>query len=152
METINIGPVEIIGGCPAGLTPGDEFQIEGMRLQNPKQNNVCFLALSHFPIMIWQLQSESRFFSHASCPGCISRLDRENRVVFLLGHADKWGLCQLVSEYLRLCRQHEETDAAGRLKAEAIELQNQGEFANAARKMEAAVEEMRDASALRKAS
>ncbi|MFO7743673.1 MAG: hypothetical protein R6X31_15350 [Anaerolineae bacterium] len=152
MRTINIKPVEIIGDCPPGLTPADEFQVEGMRLENPKQSNVCFLALSHFPIMVWHLESESRFFSHASCPGCISRLDRENRVVFLLGHADKWGLCQLISEYLRLCRQHEETDAAGRLRAEAIHLQNQGEFANANRKMEAAVKEMRDATALRNAS
>jgi hypothetical protein len=99
--------------------------------------------------MVWQLQSENRFFSHSSCPGCISRLDQENRVVFLLGHVDKWELCQVIPEYLRLRRQHEERAAAGRLKAEAIEHQSRGEFGEAARKVRIAVQEMRHAIALR---
>ena len=149
MRKINIRPVEIIGNCPASLALGDQFQIEGMKLGNPRQSNLCFLALSHFPIMIWQLQSESRFFSHASCPGCISRLDQENRVVFLLGHADKWALCQIISEYLRLCRQCEEPEIARRLKEEAIQHQNRGEYAEAARKMEAALKELKRVATLR---
>ncbi len=143
MRTINIRPVEIIGRCPAGLTLEDEFQIKGMRLENPKGSNLCFLALSHFPMMIWQLQSESRFFSHASCPGCIMRLDRENRVVFLLGHADKWELCQVISEYRRLCRERKEPETARRLKTDAIEYQNRGDYAKALQRMRAALEELK---------
>lgn len=145
MPKINIKPVEILGDCPADLQFEDVVHIEGMNLNNPRGKNICFLALTHFPIMIWQLQSEERFFSHASCPGCISQLDQENRVVFLLGHADKWDLCQLISKYLRLCKEHEETQPASTLKTEAIELQNQGKFAEAALKMKKAVEIMQRA-------
>jgi len=143
MRTINIRPVEIIGRCPANLTLEDEFQIKGMRLENPKRSNLCFLVISHFPMMIWQLQSESRFFSHASCPGCIMCLDQENRVVFLLGHADKWELCRAISEYRLLCRDWREPETARRLKTEAIEHQNRGEYAEALQKMEGALEELR---------
>lgn len=145
MPKINIKPVEILGDCPAHLQLENVFHIEGLNLSNPQGNDLCFLALTHFPIMIWQLQSGERFFSHASCPGCISQLDQENRVVFLLGHADKWDLCQLISEYLRFSKEHEETQPALSLKTEAIELQNQGKFAKAALKMKKAVEIMQRA-------
>lgn len=142
MGRINIRPVEIIGTCPVGLSLEDEFQVEGLRLKNPR-GNLCFLALSHLPPMIWQLQSESRFFAHASCPGCITKLDRENRVVFLLGHSDKWELCQAISEYRRLCREIGESERAGRLRSEAIEYQSRGEYQAALEKMKAALEELR---------
>jgi hypothetical protein len=142
MKTINIRPVKIIGNCPANLTLDDEFQIEAMRLWNPGGSNICFLVLSHFPISIWQLQSESRFFSHASCPGCISRPDEENRVVFLLGHEDKWKLCQTISGYLALCKQYEEPATAKRLKEEAIQHQNRGEYSEATQKMGVALKEL----------
>ena len=142
MRTINVRPVEIIGDCPANLTSDDEFQIVGVRLENPRQSNLCFLAFCHFPMMVWQLQSESRFFSHSSCPGCISRLDQENRVVFLLGHADKWELCQIISEYRRLCREHGEPETASRLRVEAIQHQDRGEYQEALRVMKAALREL----------
>jgi len=121
MKPINVRPVELIGGCPAHLTPNDEFQIVGMSLENPRHSRLCFLAVSHLPVMVGQLQSGSRFFSHASCPGCTSQLDNENRVIFLLGHEDKWDLGQAISEYRRLCQQRGEPEVAARLKAEAIE-------------------------------
>lgn len=145
METINVKAVEIIGRCPAGLTLGDVFQIEGMNLQNPEENPICFLAFSQIPLMVWQLQSERRFFSHASCPGCISQLDQENRVVFLLGHADKWELCQSISEYLRLSKRCKEPEAAKQLKEKAIQHQGREEYAQAAQKMEVALKELRRA-------
>jgi hypothetical protein len=143
MKTINIKPVQIIGSCPAGLTLADRFQIVGMRLENPGGSKICFLALSQIPIGqgIWQIQSEERFFSHVSCPGCIPNLERENRVVFLLGHADKWELCQIISEYLRLCKQHEEPELALKLKVVAIQQQDQGEYSAATQTMKAALEE-----------
>lgn len=137
MKTVRVKPVQIIGYCPAGLTLDDEFQIAGLRLKNRKGSRLCLLALSQITIGqgIWQLQSEARFFSHISCPGCTSRLEQENRVVFLLGHADKWRLCRMISEYLRLCKPAGEPEAARRAKEEAIRHQDRGEYREAAQKM-----------------
>ena len=142
MKTINIKPVQVIGSCPAGLTLADEFQFVGMRLQNPKNSSICFLAVSQIPLGqgIWQVQSEERFFSHVTCPGCIANLEQENRVVFLLGHADKWELCQLISEYLRLSKKYEESELAVKLKNVAIQQQGRGEYSAAAETMRTAVE------------
>ena len=145
VRMINVKPVQVIGSCPANLTLDDEFQIEGMSLKNPRESNICFLALGQIPIGqgIWQLQSEEQFFCHVSCPGCTLQLDRENRVVLLLGHADKWRLCQLISEYLRLCKQYEEPETARRVKEEAIQFQNRGEYPEATQKMEVALQEFK---------
>jgi hypothetical protein len=145
MKPISIKPVQITGACPAGVTSDDLFRIDGMNLKNPKGNKVCFLAVSHFPIMIWQLQGENRFFAHASCPGCIKAMEQENRVVFLLAHDDKWSLSQIISEYLRLSKEVEEPEFAKRLKIKAIEYQNRGEYTEAERKMEGALAILKDA-------
>lgn len=138
--TLKVKPVQIIGNCPASLSLEDEIQIVGMNLETPEGRAVCFLALSQIPLQTWQLQSGARFFAHASCPGCTSRLEEENRVVFLLGHADKWTLCQRISEYLLLSKQVSESDEAIQLKNAAIQHQNQGEFTEAAQKMASALE------------
>jgi hypothetical protein len=145
MKTINIKPIQILGICPAGLMLEDEFQIDGMRLENPNGSKICFLALSQIPIGqgIWQLQSEERFFSHVSCPSCTLRPDQENRVTFLLGHTDKWKLCQLISEYLILSKLHGESVAARQAKEEAIAYQNQGDYLQASQQMENALEELK---------
>jgi hypothetical protein len=111
-----------------------------MNLENPNGNPICFLALSHLPVSTWQLQSGSRFFAHSSCPGCITDLDNENRVVFLLGHEDKWELSKTISEYLRLSKRYEEPEQALQLKTEAINHQNNREFPQALNKMIAALE------------
>ena len=145
MKTILLKPVEIIGHCPAGLMPTDELKISGMNLTNPEQSRICFLALSHFPPSIWQLQSESRFFSHVTCPGCITDMDHENRVVFLLGHEDKWDLCLVISDYLNLSHQYGEPTRAICLKEQAIRLQNQGLHSKALRPMREAVKELKRA-------
>jgi hypothetical protein len=145
MKTILLKPVEIIGRCPANMSPDDVLQIKGMNLLNPEEHNACFLALSHFPPMVWQLQSESRFFSHASCPGCTSELEQENRVVFLLGHEDKWDLCQVISKYLKLRKKVGETKEAMALRDEAIRLQNRGEYSEALDPMRRALEELKRA-------
>ncbi len=145
MQPIRVKPVEFIGCCPAHLAPHDEFQIVGLNLDNPSHSRVCFLAVSQLPVMVWQLQNDSRFFAHASCPGCTSQLAQENRVVFLLGHADKWELCQAISEYRRLCRQRPEPASAACLKAEAIEQQNRGDYSAATERMRAALVELKRA-------
>lgn len=145
MDRIVVSPVQIIGACPAGLTPEDGFQIEGMKLLNERGRTLCFLALGQLPIGqgVWQLQGGERFFSHFSCPGCTVDLAQENRVVFLLSHEDKWELSQTISEYLRLCKRHGEPEAARRLKEEAIRHQNLGEYAEATQKIKAALKELK---------
>lgn len=146
VNTIKVKPVQVIGNCPIGLNEEDAFQIDGLRLVNPKGSSLCFLALSQFPIGqgIWQLQSGGRFFSHVSCPGCTLQPDQENRVVFLLGHGDKWPLCQLISQYLTLSQYQAEPDAAHQAKEEAMRLQDRGQYTQATRKMEMAVRALKD--------
>ena len=146
MKTINVRPVEISGRCRANLTLDDEFQIRGTRLENPRQSNLCCLALAHLPPIISQLQRENHFFAHVCCPECLSLPDRENRVVFLLGHADKWELCQAISKYRRLCRQYgEEPQAARQSKAAASQYQKQGDYSTALEEMSAALEQLKGA-------
>lgn len=128
MRSITVKPAQIIGECPAHLTLDDAFQIDGMSLRNPHGNPLCFLAISHLPISTWQLQSEQRFFAHVSCPGCTVDPEKENRVVFLMAHGDKWRLALSISKYLALNRQVEEPEAARQLKEEAMEHQAQGDF------------------------
>jgi hypothetical protein len=144
MDRIVVRPVQIIGTCPAGLMLEDGFQIDGMKLLNERGSTICFLAVGQLPIGqgVWQLQGGERFFSHLSCPGCTSDLAQENRVVFLLSHADKWELSQIISEYLRLCKQHGEPESARSLKEQAIRHQDRGEYAEATQKIKAALREL----------
>ena len=140
MQTIKIKPVEIIGACRAGLTTKDEFQITGMRLENPQQSNICLLALSFLPPTVTQLQRENRCFAHISCPDCVSNLEQEHRVTFLLGHADKWEYCQLVSEYQGLCDEcTDEPELAKQFRQEANHYLDLGIYALATEKMQDAL-------------
>lgn len=144
MNKVKVRPVEIIGRCPAGVTTADEFVLDGIRIENARNSVICLPALSQIPIGqgIWQVQNDERIFSHVSCPGCISEIENENRVVFLLGHSDKWELCQTVSEYMRLRKKHIEPRSAAALRNSAMEQQNSGEFAAAAETMKAAIREL----------
>lgn len=140
MKTIKIKPIEIIGGCRAGITTDDEFQINGMRVENPRQSNICLLALSLLPPTVTQLQRENRCFAHISCPDCVSSLKQENCVTFLLGHADKWELCQLTSEYHQLWGEcNDEPVQARQLRQEATHHQQSGEYTLATEKMKTAL-------------
>jgi len=143
VNMIRVRPVEILGHCPAGLTPESEFQIDGMNLIHAGDFPLCFLSVSHMPPSVWQLQGGDRFFAHVSCPGCTIRLEEENRVMFLLGHADKWDLCQVISEYRRITRKHPESKKARQLRLESMQAQVNGDFLLATRKMLAAVNTLR---------
>jgi uncharacterized repeat protein (TIGR04076 family) len=144
MRTINVKPVEIVGYCRAQLTPDDEFQIDGTRLKNPGQHNCCLLALSHFGPVVSRLQKGNRFYAHVCCPDCLAHLGQSNHVVFLLGHADKWELCQAISEYRRLCRQcGEEPEPARHLRVAAGQYQERGEYDAAAEQMRLALAELK---------
>lgn len=139
MNRIRVQPVEIIGTCPAGLSSADEFEIDGMNLIPASGGKLCFLAFGHLPPGTWQLQSGSRFFAHVSCPGCTTELEHENRVIFLLGHADKWELCRVISAYRRQLRERDEPEAALRLRQEAMQAQSAGDFGRALEKMKLAL-------------
>ena len=141
MQTIKIKPVEMIGKCRAGITGDDEFQVTGMRLENPLQSNICLLATSFFPPTVKQLQRDHGFFAHVSCPDCVSSLETENRVTFLLGHADKWEYCKLASEYQNMCDGcPEEPELAQQLRLEASRYLELGAYVMAAEKMQDALD------------
>jgi uncharacterized repeat protein (TIGR04076 family) len=148
VRTINVKPVEIAGNCRANLSLEDEFQIRGMQLENPRQSKLCLQALSHLPPVVTQLQRETHCFAHVMCSDCLSRRGPENGVLFLLGHADKWELCQAMSAYDRLCGECEEPQATRQLKAEAIQHLDRDEYSQAVHKMKAALEALKQAIAL----
>lgn len=143
MRTIKIKPVEITGICRANLTLDDEFQIKGVGLENPRQSRICIHALGHFPPIILQLQRGHHFFAHATCPDCLALQNGENCVLFLLGRADKWDLCQVMSEYRRLCEQYPEPETARQLRIKATQHQKRGEFSEATRRMKSALAELK---------
>ncbi len=144
MRRINIKPVQIVGHCRANLTPEDEFQVDGVRIVNPKRSAMCVRALSYMPPAIGTLQRGTRFFTHLTCSECTG-VQQENCVVFLLGHADKWALCQMLSEYDRLCRQCGQPESARQLKTEAMHHQGRDEYEAAIAKMGAALAELQRA-------
>lgn len=143
MRTIYVKPVEIIGNCRANLTSDDEFRIKGSNLENPRQSNVCYRALAHFPPIVNLLQQENRFYALLLCPECPSQPGAENSVTFLLGHEDKWELCQMISDYHRLWKQCPESDSTRQLRVEATQHQKRGEYVEATEKMKAALAEMK---------
>lgn len=148
LNTIKVKPVEITGHCRAGLTLDDEFLVDGSNLLNPRDSKMCIGALSHLPPVVSTLQQGKQMFAHARCQNCTG-VGQENRVVFLLGRADKWDLCASMSEYGRLCIQCGESAVARQLKVEATELQRRGDYTGALKKMEAALEEIHSAVACR---
>lgn len=148
---IRVKPVEISGCCRAGLSLDDDFLIDGSNLLNPRHSQMCIGALSHLPPVVATLQQGAQLFAHARCQNCTG-VAQENRVVFLLGRADRWELCECMSEYGRLCAEHGEPAVARRLKAEATELNRHGDYAGALQKIEGALDELQIALACRETS
>jgi hypothetical protein len=142
MRTINVKPVVVTGKCRANLTSEDEFQIMGSNLENPGQSRVCYRALAHFPPIVDLLQQNNHFYALMICPECPAQPGSENSVTFLLGHADKWDLCQMISEYHRLWKQCPESEYSRQLRAEATRHQKEGDYTRAIEKMKAALAEM----------
>ncbi len=138
-------PVEIHGTCPAGLTISHRWAVRGMSLvaASVDDGRICLAATSHWLPSLWQLQGGRRFFAHTSCPGCMVPGGSENRVVFLGGHADKWGLCRVISAYLRAVRVMGENEAARACKLRAMEMQDQGDYRGARRQMVQALRAVR---------
>lgn len=139
MQSIKIKPVRITGKCRAGLRLEDEVQVRGVNLENPRQSRVCYRAFSHFSPIIAALQQGDHFYTVVTCPDCMSNARGGDCVDFLLGHADKWELCQAIVAYRQLREQLPEPAAARQLRAAATEHQRRGEFVEAAETMYAAL-------------
>ena len=98
MITMLASPSRIIGECPAGHQMGDEIVIERTVVRAVK-GPICYVAMSAFTDQVTQIQRRERVTSHLSCPGCSFGDDQENRVVFILGSEDAWGLAVKFSMY-----------------------------------------------------
>lgn len=144
MKTIKIKPVRVTGKCRAGLRLDDEVQIRGVNLENPGQSRLCCHAFSHFSPVIATLQRGNHFYAVVSCPDCLSAQCNGASVDFLLGHADKWELCQALVAYRQLRERYPEPAAARQLKAAATQLQKRGEFVEATEQMQAALSVMEE--------
>jgi uncharacterized repeat protein (TIGR04076 family) len=139
MQTIKIKPVRVSGKCRAGLRLADEVQVRGVNLENSGQSRVCCHAFSHFSPVIATLQRGDHFYAVVTCPDCQSSGPGGACVDFLLGHADKWELCQAIVAYRHLRECCPEPETARQLRIAATEHQKAGEFAEATAKIQAAL-------------
>jgi len=77
---------------------GDEMVIDGTIVRAVK-GPICYVAMSAFTDQVTQIQRGERVTSHLSCPGCCFDSSQENRVVFVLGSEEAWGLSKKFSAY-----------------------------------------------------
>jgi hypothetical protein len=77
---------------------GDEMVIDGTIVRAVK-GPICYVAMSAFTDQVTQIQRGERVTSHLSCPGCCFDSSQENRVVFVLGSEEAWGLSRKFSAY-----------------------------------------------------
>jgi len=98
MVRVHIGPSRIFGQCPAGHQMGDEIVIDGTTVR-AMRGPLCCVALSACTAPVTQIQHRERVTGHLSCPGCSFGTDQENRVVFVLGSEEAWGLSKKFSRY-----------------------------------------------------
>jgi uncharacterized repeat protein (TIGR04076 family) len=135
-------PSRIFGVCPAGHQIGDEIAIEGTRVRAVK-GPLCYVALSAFTAQVRQIQRRERVTSHLSCPGCGCEADRENRVVFVLGSEDAWGLSRKFSAYNWERLGGRATTASARYCDLSWRLTQAGDYAEAERAIEQAIEHLK---------
>jgi uncharacterized repeat protein (TIGR04076 family) len=95
---VRASPSRIFGECPAGHQMGDEMVIDGTIVRAVK-GPICYVAMSAFTDQVTQIRRGERVTSHLSCPGCCFDSSQENRVVFVLGSEEAWGLSKKFSAY-----------------------------------------------------
>lgn len=98
MTKVRASPSKIFGECPAGHQMGDEIVIDGASVR-AATGPICYVAMSAFTDQVTQIQRGERVTSHLSCPGCCFDSSQENRVVFVLGSEEAWGLSRKFSAY-----------------------------------------------------
>jgi hypothetical protein len=77
---------------------GDEMVIDGT-IVRAITGPICYVAMSAFTDQVTQIRRGERVTSHLSCPGCCFDSSQENRVVFVLGSEEAWGLSRKFSAY-----------------------------------------------------
>ena len=135
-------PSRIFGTCPAGHQTGDEFMIEGT-IVRPVKGPICYVALSAFTVQVTQIQRRERVTSHLSCPGCSFDSNKENRVVFVLGHEDAWELSRKYSEYNWARIDGRETKTSQRYRDLCWKLTQEGNYTDAERAIEQAINHLK---------
>lgn len=135
-------PSRIFGTCPAGHQTDDEFMIEGT-IVRPAKGPICYVALSAFTVQVTQIQRRERMTSHLSCPGCSFNPNKENRVVFVLGHEDTWELSQKYSEYNWARIDGRETRTSQRYRDRCWKLTQEGNYTEAERAIEQAIKHLK---------
>jgi uncharacterized repeat protein (TIGR04076 family) len=98
VKKVRASPSRIFGECPAGHQMGDEMVIDGTIVHAVK-GPICYVAMSAFTDQVTQIRRGERVTSHLSCPGCCFDSSQENRVVFVLGSEEAWGLSKKFSAY-----------------------------------------------------
>lgn len=143
---VRVGPSRIFGKCPAGYQMGDEFFIDGTVVQAVK-GPICYVALSAFTSQVTQIKKRGRVTSHLSCPSCSFNADQENRVVFVLGSEDAWGLSKKYSEYNWGKLDGRETETSARYCDLCWRLVQEGNYIEAERAIEQAIRHLKPACA-----
>jgi hypothetical protein len=95
---VRASPSRIFGECPAGHQMDDEMVIDGTIVRAVK-GPICYVAMSAFTDQVTQIRRGERVTSHLSCPGCCFDSSQENRVIFVLGNEEAWGLSRKFSAY-----------------------------------------------------
>jgi len=123
----------------------DEIIIDGTIVRAVK-GPICYVAVSAFTAQVTQIQRRERVTSHLSCPGCGFDSDRENRVVFVLGSEDAWSLSKKFSAYNWGRLDGRATEASAYYCDLCWELTQAGNYAEAERAIEQAIEHLKPVS------
>jgi uncharacterized repeat protein (TIGR04076 family) len=135
-------PSRIIGQCPAGHQIGDQLVIDET-VVHPQRGPICYVALSAFTDQVTQIRRGERVTSHHSCPGCSASLKQENRVVFVLGNEEAWGLSKKFSAYNWARLDGHATEISARYCNQSWELTQAGRYAEAERAIEEATKHLK---------
>jgi len=121
---------------------GDELVIEGPVVRAVK-GPLCYVALSAFTDQVTQIRRRERVTSHLSCPGCSFDSDRENRVIFVLGSVDAWGLSRKYSMYNWARLDGRATEASAHYCDLSWQLTQAGKYVEAEEAIEQAIKHLK---------
>ena len=142
MPKVLASPTRVFGECPAGHQVGDELVIEGMVVHTVK-GPLCYVAMSAFTDQVTQIQRRERVTNHLSCPGCCFDSEQENRVVFVLGSEEAWGLSTKFSAYNWGRLDGRATETSAHYCGLSWELTQAGDYVEAERAIEQAIQHLK---------
>lgn len=142
MTKVRASPSRILGECPAGHQMDDEIVIDGTIVRAVK-GPICYVAMSAFTDQVTQIRRDERVTSHLSCPGCRFDSSQENRVVFVLGSEEAWGLSRKFSAYNWGRLDGRATETSAYYCDLGWELTQAGNYAEAKRAIEQAIKHLK---------